>query len=54
MERFTREQFAAVSTIRHDEWQNELALHDELFGKLSARLPRALAARREALGRALR
>ena len=54
MERFTREQFTAMTAIHSDEWQDELALHDELFGKLSARLPRELAERRAALGRALR
>jgi phosphoenolpyruvate carboxykinase (GTP) len=43
-----------MTIIRPDEWQDELALHDELFGKLGTRLPRELAQRREALGRALR
>ncbi len=53
LERFTREQFAAVTAIRHDEWRDELALHDELFEKLAPRLPRELALRREELGLAL-
>jgi phosphoenolpyruvate carboxykinase (GTP) len=51
---FSREQYAAATSIRHDEWQDELGQHDELFGKLASRLPRALALRREALGEALR
>jgi phosphoenolpyruvate carboxykinase (GTP) len=54
LERFSREQFAAATAIRHDEWQDELASHDELFAKLGARLPRELQLRREALGLALR
>ncbi len=53
LERFSREQFAAVTAIRRDEWQTELASHDELFAKLAPRLPRELARRREELGRAL-
>jgi phosphoenolpyruvate carboxykinase (GTP) len=53
LERFTREQFAAATAIRHDEWQDELASHDELFAKLGSRLPRELALRREELGLAL-
>jgi phosphoenolpyruvate carboxykinase (GTP) len=39
---FTAEQFAQVSTIDTDAWRAELALHDELFEKLSYRLPAAL------------
>ncbi|MGH8696963.1 MAG: phosphoenolpyruvate carboxykinase (GTP) [Burkholderiales bacterium] len=53
LERFSREQFAAATAIRQDEWQDELALHDELFGRLGSRLPRELALRREELGLAL-
>jgi phosphoenolpyruvate carboxykinase (GTP) len=53
LDRFSREQFATVTAIRHDEWQDELASHDELFGKLAPRLPRELALRREELGLAL-
>jgi phosphoenolpyruvate carboxykinase (GTP) len=54
LERFSREQFAAATAIRHDEWQDELASHDELFAKLGSRLPRELALRREELGLTLR
>jgi hypothetical protein len=40
--------------LRHDEWQDELGQHDDLFEKLGARLPRELALRREAIGLAMR
>jgi phosphoenolpyruvate carboxykinase (GTP) len=53
LERFGREQFATATSIRHDEWQDELGQHDELFEKLGARLPRSLGLRREALGEAI-
>ena len=35
--------------IKHDEWEAELASHDELFASLKARLPKELQLRREAL-----
>jgi phosphoenolpyruvate carboxykinase (GTP) len=54
LERFSREQFAAVTAIRPEEWQDELARHDELFGTMRDRLPGALAARRDAIGKAMR
>jgi phosphoenolpyruvate carboxykinase (GTP) len=54
LERFGREQFGAATSIRHDEWQDELGQHDELFEKLGARLPRSLGLRREALGEAMK
>ena len=54
LERFSREQYATVTAIRPDEWQGELASHDELFAKLGARLPRELRRRREELGLTLR
>ena len=53
LERFSREQFAAVTAVRHDEWRDELASHDELFEKLAPRVPGELARRRQELGRAL-
>jgi phosphoenolpyruvate carboxykinase (GTP) len=53
LERFSREQFAVATAIRHEEWQHELASHDELFARLAPRLPRELALRRQALGAAL-
>jgi phosphoenolpyruvate carboxykinase (GTP) len=49
MDAFTREQFKTATTIKHDEWEAELSLHDELLGKLQDRLPRQLALRREML-----
>jgi phosphoenolpyruvate carboxykinase (GTP) len=53
LEKFAREQFAAITSIRPEEWREELAQHDELFKKLAPRVPRELQQRREALGRAL-
>ena len=53
LDRFSREQYAAVTSLRHDEWQDELGQHDDLFEKLGARLPRELALRREAIGLAM-
>jgi phosphoenolpyruvate carboxykinase (GTP) len=49
LDAFTREEFKTATTIKHDEWEAELALHDELLGKLKDRLPRQLALRREML-----
>jgi phosphoenolpyruvate carboxykinase (GTP) len=49
LDTFTRDQFKTATTIKHDEWEAELALHDELLGKLQDRLPRQLALRREML-----
>jgi phosphoenolpyruvate carboxykinase (GTP) len=53
LDKFSRDQYGAASAIRHDEWQDELGQHDELFEKLAPRLPRELALRREALGLAI-
>jgi phosphoenolpyruvate carboxykinase (GTP) len=47
LESFTQEQFRSVMTIKRDEWQLELAAHDELFASLKSRLPRELQLRRE-------
>ena len=49
LESFSREQYRAVTSIRHDEWEVELSSHDELFDTLRARLPRELQLRREIL-----
>ncbi|KGV89596.1 phosphoenolpyruvate carboxykinase family protein [Burkholderia pseudomallei ABCPW 30] len=40
---FSPVQYAQVTSMNPDEWRAELALHAELFDKLSARLPDALA-----------
>ncbi|ALJ69746.1 Phosphoenolpyruvate carboxykinase [Burkholderia pseudomallei] len=40
---FSPAQYAQVTSMNPDEWRAELALHVELFDKLSARLPDALA-----------
>ncbi|EEH25386.1 phosphoenolpyruvate carboxykinase (ATP) [Burkholderia pseudomallei Pakistan 9] len=40
---FSPAQYAQVTSMNPDEWRAELALHAELFNKLSARLPDALA-----------
>ncbi|MCC6610460.1 MAG: phosphoenolpyruvate carboxykinase (GTP) [Burkholderiales bacterium] len=46
---FSREQYRSATAIRRDEWESELASHDELFRKLKDRLPRQLQLRREML-----
>jgi len=40
---FTPEKFSRVTSVEADAWQAELALHEELFQKLSHHLPPALA-----------
>ncbi|MCX7893618.1 MAG: phosphoenolpyruvate carboxykinase (GTP) [Burkholderiales bacterium] len=49
LEKFGPEQFRAVTSIKHDEWEAELASHDELFERLKDRLPRQLQLRRQML-----
>jgi phosphoenolpyruvate carboxykinase (GTP) len=44
---FSREQFASVMSIDRGQWQQELALHQELFQQLSTRLPQQLNATRQ-------
>ncbi len=44
---FSREQFASVMSIDRAAWQQELALHQELFQQLSTRLPEQLNATRQ-------
>ncbi|SPK74062.1 phosphoenolpyruvate carboxykinase [GTP] (PEP carboxykinase) (PEPCK) [Cupriavidus taiwanensis] len=50
---FSPEQFEQVTSIERDAWQQELALHDELFSKLRQHLPQALVETRAALGKRL-
>jgi len=49
LESFSPEQYHSVTAIRHDEWELELAAHDELFATLKTSLPRELQLRRELL-----
>jgi phosphoenolpyruvate carboxykinase (GTP) len=39
---FTREQFESVIAVKDSAWRDELALHEELFTKLSQGLPAEL------------
>jgi phosphoenolpyruvate carboxykinase (GTP) len=36
---FSRQQFAAVTEMDRSDWVRELELHDELFARLSPRVP---------------
>jgi phosphoenolpyruvate carboxykinase (GTP) len=49
LERFTREQYQEIVRVDGDAWKDEVASHDELLGKLGARLPRELELRRTQL-----
>jgi phosphoenolpyruvate carboxykinase (GTP) len=53
LESFGSEKFKRVSSVDGGEWKRELKLQDELLRLLGNRLPRELAARREALGHSL-
>ena len=46
---FTPEQFATVTRIDKAAWEQEFALHDELFAQLAQGLPAALPQTRQAL-----
>jgi phosphoenolpyruvate carboxykinase (GTP) len=50
---FAQETFSNITTVEKTQWQQELALHDELLGKLQHGLPVALKERRAALQPAL-
>ncbi|MGO4306195.1 phosphoenolpyruvate carboxykinase (GTP) [Cupriavidus sp. RAF12] len=50
---FTAEQFNLVTSIDHDAWKQELALHDELFAQLKHHLPQALVETKDALAKRL-
>ena len=49
LEEFSREQFVELTRVDGAAWRDELASHDELFGKLGDHLPAALEQRRAAL-----
>jgi phosphoenolpyruvate carboxykinase (GTP) len=51
--KFSSQQYAELAQVDQREWRDELALHDELLGKLGAKLPGDLAARRTHLDRKL-
>jgi phosphoenolpyruvate carboxykinase (GTP) len=51
--KFSSTQYEELARIDQRAWRDELALHDELLGKLGARLPGDLAARRTQLDRKL-
>ncbi|MGC2518137.1 MAG: phosphoenolpyruvate carboxykinase (GTP) [Burkholderiales bacterium] len=53
LENFGNERFREITSIEHAAWEKELQQQDELLMLLGNRLPRELASRREALGRAL-
>jgi phosphoenolpyruvate carboxykinase (GTP) len=46
LERMTPAQYAELARVDTAAWKDELASHDELFGKLGAHLPEALETRR--------
>jgi phosphoenolpyruvate carboxykinase (GTP) len=48
---FPRAQYERITAVNLDDWRKELALHSELFAKLSPRLPQALQETRTALER---
>ena len=50
---FTPEQFLSVTSIDAAAWQQELALHEELFAQLASRLPEALPAVRSRIAQRL-
>jgi phosphoenolpyruvate carboxykinase (GTP) len=50
---FPRAQYDKAASVNLDDWRREIALHRELFDKLSPRLPRALQDTRETLERRL-
>jgi phosphoenolpyruvate carboxykinase (GTP) len=46
LEKLSPAQFAELARVDRGAWAEELASHDELFGKLGKRLPGELASRR--------
>jgi phosphoenolpyruvate carboxykinase (GTP) len=53
LEGFGDEQFKKVISIDATAWKQELKHHDEILGLVGSRLPREMAAKRDALGHAL-
>lgn len=53
LEKFGREKFGELSQVDHGAWRDELASHDDLFGKLADHLPRELEQRRKVLHESL-
>jgi phosphoenolpyruvate carboxykinase (GTP) len=49
LEKFTRERYEEIARVDGAAWKDEVALHDELLGKLGAHLPRELEQRRSLL-----
>jgi phosphoenolpyruvate carboxykinase (GTP) len=49
LEKFGRERYAELSNVDRKAWREELASHDDLFGKLAQHLPPALEQRRRKL-----
>jgi phosphoenolpyruvate carboxykinase (GTP) len=52
LEGFGDEQFRKVTSIDPNAWRQELKYHDEILGLVGPRLPREMAAKRDALGQA--
>jgi phosphoenolpyruvate carboxykinase (GTP) len=50
---FSPEAYRAITAIDPEQWREELRLHDELFDKLAARLPRELRTARQSLEKKL-
>lgn len=50
---FSPEQFQKVTSIDRAAWEQELALHEELFTQLKHHLPQALSETKDALARRL-
>jgi phosphoenolpyruvate carboxykinase (GTP) len=49
LESFSRERFSELARVDAQTWKEELASHDELFGKLGAYLPAKLEQQRKRL-----
>ncbi|OFZ96858.1 MAG: phosphoenolpyruvate carboxykinase [Betaproteobacteria bacterium RIFCSPLOWO2_02_FULL_62_17] len=50
---FTSQHFDSVISIKREDWERELASHDELFASLRPRIPKELEARLDTLKRAI-